>query len=119
MIRWQQGWHEFDLPDKEGYFLRELQWEIQENPDHPLQGKVARIVGWRRGDEEFILYLPVESRYAYVHLTWNRETHTTFPYCLPLQDIEAVNRFLEHGEDDGDQAMDMKARFPNLYGMCG
>src|SRR5207245_1994572 len=65
MISWRQGWHEFDLPDKEGYFLRELQWEIQENPGHPLHGKESRIIGWRRGYDDFILYLPAEARYAY------------------------------------------------------
>jgi hypothetical protein len=119
MIRWQQGWHEFDIPDKEGYFLREFQWEIQENPNHPLHAKEARIVGWRRGYDDFILYLPGEKRYAYVHLTWNRETHPTFPYCQALDDIDAINRFLEHGDDDGGQEMDMKARFPNLSGICG
>src|SRR5262245_42417949 len=107
MIRWQQGWYEFDLPDKEGYFLRELQWEIQENPNHPLHGKEARMIGWRRGYDDFILYLPEEARYVYVHLTWNRETHPTFPYCRALDDIGAVNHFLEHGEDEGGQEMDM------------
>jgi hypothetical protein len=118
MILWQQGWHEFDLSDKESYFLRELLWEIQENPKHPLYGKEARIVGWRRGHDDFILYLPGEGCYAYVHLTWNRETHPTFPYCQALEDIEAVNAFLAHEEGEGEQNVDMKSRFPNLYGMC-
>jgi hypothetical protein len=119
MVRWQQGWQEFDLPDKEGYFLRELHWEIRENPNHPLHGKEARIVGWRGGYDDFLLYLPGEARYAYVHLIWHRETHPTFPYYQALDDIDAVNHFLEHGEDNGGQEMDMKARFPNLHGMCG
>ncbi|HVW00838.1 MAG TPA: hypothetical protein VHB77_10875, partial [Planctomycetaceae bacterium] len=74
MICWQPGWGDFELRDKEGYFLRELQWEIEENPGHPLFGRTLRIIGWRGGYDDFILQILGESGYVYVHLTWHRET---------------------------------------------
>ncbi len=36
-----------------------------------------------------------------------------------LDGIEAVNYFLMHGEYDGEQDMNIRLRFPNLYGLCG
>lgn len=89
------------------------------NTKHPLYGKELCVVGWRRRYDDFILHLPGEARYAYVHLTWNRETHPAFPHCESLSGVEAVNHFLLHGQDGTEQDRDMKARFPNLHGLCG
>ncbi len=44
-IEWQGDWQAFDANDREQYFLRELGWEIKENPAHPLHG-VNRI-NWK------------------------------------------------------------------------
>ena len=93
-ILWQGKWREFDLADKESYFLGELRWEIETNIAHPLYGKELRIAGWIKGYDDFIIHLPKDSRYAYVHLTWNRETTPAFPYCKFFDSIEEVNGFL-------------------------
>jgi hypothetical protein len=38
-IVWRHGWMGFDLHHKEYYFLGELRWELEGNPNHPLHGK--------------------------------------------------------------------------------
>ena len=100
MSIWKHGWKEYDFREKENYFLGELRWEVQENPAHPLHGKELRIVGWIPGYDDFILYLPQEDRYSYVHLTWGKESEPTFPYCEFLADEKAVAEFVEHWADD-------------------
>jgi hypothetical protein len=94
MIVWRPDWQSFDAPDKEEDFLRELRLETGDsNPRHPLHGKDCRILGWR-GHKDFILHLPVENRYAFVHLTWNKETDPHWPSCQPFDNIDLLNRFL-------------------------
>lgn len=96
VIPWQHGWRAFDLPGKEEYFLRELRWEIEENPGHPLHGRELRIVGWIPGYDDFLLYLPTEAKHAHVHLTWTREGSPAFPHCVMLDSLDAVKKFMEH-----------------------
>ena len=94
MIQWQQDWQPFDAPEKASYFLLELNREIQENPEHLLYGKKAKIVGWIPGNDDFLLHLPLENVYAYVHLTWHREDKSQWPHCQLLASIDAVTRFV-------------------------
>jgi hypothetical protein len=101
MIDWREEWRAFDLPEKEGYFLRELRWEIRTNESHVLYGKDLRIVGWIPGYDDFLLQLLSEDRYVYVHLTWHRENQPDFPYCELLDSVEAVNEFLEKWSEEG------------------
>jgi hypothetical protein len=109
MIVWQGNWRAFDAPARKGAFLRELAAETGEsNPRHPLHGKNCCIVGWcvspfqrlpesgsyLPGWKDFILHLPEEDRYAYVHLTWSKETDPQHPRCRLFGSIGAVNEFL-------------------------
>jgi hypothetical protein len=98
MIVWQQDWRAFDIPEKEAEFLRELREETgAANPEHPLHGKECRILGWReRGWKDFILHLPADDHYAYVHLTWHEETDPQRPYCEMFENVDAVNEFLRN-----------------------
>jgi hypothetical protein len=99
-IAWQGRWGAFNLAHKESYFLGELRWEIETNIEHPLHGKEAKIAGWIEGYDDFILYLPQDHRYAYVHLTWHRETRAAFPHCEFLSDVNSVNGFLAQWQED-------------------
>jgi len=65
-----------------------------------LYGKDLLIFGWIPGHDDFILFLPAEARYAYVHLTWNKETDPKFPYCELFDGIEDVNDFFAQKESD-------------------
>jgi hypothetical protein len=109
LIVWQRDWRAFDAPEKEADFLRELCSETGEaNPRHPLHGKECRIVGWRMppfqslpetasrlpGWKDFILHLPAENRFAFVHLTWNKETDPRYPTCQFFGSTDAVNTFI-------------------------
>lgn len=100
-IEWRHDWKEFDLHHKEYYFLGELRWEIEDNPAHPLHGKELRIVGWIPGYDDFILYLPQAGRYAYVHLTWGKESEPKFPHGEFLSDESAVVAFVDRWTDEG------------------
>lgn len=101
MIVWGHGWKEYDFHHKEYYFLGELRWEVQDNPAHPLHDKELRVVGWIPRYDDFILRLPQEGRYAYVHLTWVKESEQSFPYCEFLADESAVNDFVERWAGEG------------------
>lgn len=100
-ITWRHGWMEFDLRHKEDYFLGELRWELEGNPNHSLHGKELRISGWIPGYDDFILYLPQTGCYAYVHLTWGKETEPKFPHCEFLADEGAVVAFMDRWTDEG------------------
>lgn len=93
MIRWAGRWRAFEGDD--GYFLGELQWEIESNPLHPLYGKPCRIAGWIPGYDHFVLYLKGDGRYAYVLLIWRRDGDGLLPYCEFLDDTDAVSQFVE------------------------
>jgi hypothetical protein len=93
-IHWLGPWRQFDQLDKEHYFLNELRWEIQANPSHRLYGKELWIAGWIAGYDDFILYLPLEDCYAYVHLTWNKESNPAFPDCQWFDDVDEVNELI-------------------------
>ena len=97
MIVWQRDWRAFDASAQEAEFLRELRAETGDaNPKHPLHGKELRILGWReRGWKHFILHLTTEDHYAFIHLTWNKETDPHWPHCELFDDLEAVNKFLK------------------------
>ncbi|HEX8916537.1 MAG TPA: hypothetical protein VF796_29570 [Humisphaera sp.] len=98
-VRWKNGWRAFDAPEKEEDFLRELQSETgEENRRHPLHGKRCSIIGWDGGRKDFILHLPSEGCYAYVHLTYSPETDPRFPWCRLFVDARALNAFLANGE---------------------
>lgn len=96
MIIWTEDWRVFDASEKEDEFLQELRSETGEsNPKHPLHNKECRILGWReRGWKHFILHLPAENRYAFIHLTWSRETDPRWPSCWLFDTVDAVNEFL-------------------------
>ena len=96
MIVWQRDWRAFDAPEGEDYFLRELQLETGDmNRAHKLHAKKCRILGWReRGWKHFILHIPADDRYAFIHLTWSKETDPRWPNCELLDDVDAVNQFL-------------------------
>ena len=96
MIEWQNGWFAFDRPDREDYYLGELRWEVEGNAGHPLHAKKMRIVGWRRGYDNFIVQLPEDGRFAYVLLIWRRDAVTELPYCERFDDETAVSRFVGH-----------------------
>ncbi|MDB5328910.1 MAG: hypothetical protein JWP03_61 [Phycisphaerales bacterium] len=93
MIRWAGQWRAFERD--EGYFLRELQWEIELNSSHPLHGKECRIAGWIPGYDHFILFLEGDGRYVYVLLIWRRDEDNFLPYCKFLDDTDAVSRFVD------------------------
>src|SRR4051794_10460366 len=96
MITWHGDWRAFDAPEGEEYFLRELRTETgDDNPEHPLHGKAFRILGWReRGHKHLLLHVSPDDRYAFVHLTWNRETRPQWPSCQWFRDEAAVNAFV-------------------------
>jgi hypothetical protein len=93
MIHWAGPWRAFERDD--AYFLRELAWELEPSPAHPLHGKPCRIAGWIPGYDHFILYVKGDGRYAYVQLIWRREEDPTLPYCEFLDDTDAVSRFVD------------------------
>jgi hypothetical protein len=109
MIAWQGDLRTFDAPEREEDFRRELRSETGDsNPQHPLHGKEYRIVGWRMspiqslpesasrlpGWKDFILHLSSGNRFAFVHLTWNKETNPHYPTCKFFGNLDAVNTFL-------------------------
>jgi hypothetical protein len=93
MIHWAGPWKAFERDD--GYFLRELAWELEPSPSHPLHGKPCRIAGWITGYDHFIVYVKGDGRYAYVQLLWRRDEDPMLPYCEFLDDTEAVSRFVD------------------------
>lgn len=98
MIDWQNGWQAFDDPSYEERFLQELRAETGDsNSEHPLHRKECCIVGWRgHGWSDFLLYLPREAQYAYVHLTWHEETRPSWPFCELFNCVDAVNSWLQN-----------------------
>jgi len=95
-VEWPQDREEIDDPERENELLRELRRETGDpNPNHPLNGKNCRVIGWRRTTgKDFVLHLPDEGRFAFVHLTWHRETNAGYPYCEILEDVETLNESL-------------------------
>ena len=100
MIIWQRNWRAFDAPEKEEDFLRELRKETgPANPAHPLHDKECHIIGWAgRGWGDFLLQIPADNRYAYIHLTWHEETDPRWPHCQFFDTVDAVNTFLRDEE---------------------
>jgi hypothetical protein len=95
-IRWQSRWRAFDAVGREDEFVRKLASETGEmNPQHPLHGKACRIIGWLAPPgKDFILSLVDESAYAYVHLTFSKETDPRWPRSKLFRNVDEVNRFL-------------------------
>ena len=98
MVAWQNNWKAFDAPEGEEYFLSELAWEIETNKGHPLYGKEFRIVGWIPYFDDFLLLLPKQREYVYVHFTWRQEDTPTFPYCKVLGCVDEANAFIAQWE---------------------
>lgn len=98
MINWYGDWRPFDAPEGEEHFLRELRRETgDDNPGHPLHGKTFRILGWReQGHKHLFLHVLPDDRYAFVHLTWSRETRPQWPSCRWFRDEAEANAFLWH-----------------------
>ncbi|HEX8916382.1 MAG TPA: hypothetical protein VF796_28785 [Humisphaera sp.] len=110
MIQWCNDWQPFDLPELEVELLAELERETgAANPTHPLHGKRCRVVGWRvnplrarptpsqglKACKDLLLHVPQEGRYAFVHLTWTRETRPQWPNCWLFASVKDLNAFLQ------------------------
>jgi hypothetical protein len=48
-----------------------------------------------------MLYLPVESRFARIHLTWSRESHPSWPNCEFFDSVDELNRWLRGDLEEG------------------
>ena len=94
MICWPIGWGDVHSHERDELFLRELQREIADNPEHPLFNKPLRIISYRDAWDDFIFQIIGEPVYVYVHLTWQCETNPTFPWCKFLENDDALNAFL-------------------------
>ena len=102
-IKWRTPWRaiqfEWEIPGVQ----RRLDYEITSR--HPLSGKGALAIG-RRIDNDDILVVLNDGRYANVHLVWGREE--PFPVKYPdwfaygtLQDFEAAMN--EDAQDYSDK----------------
>jgi len=69
-------WTALSAADAE-HFEVELAREVAEG--HPLFGEPVRAVAVRELKKEIIFWLPVERRWAWVHLTWTKETSPKWP----------------------------------------
>lgn len=59
-------------------FEVELAREVADG--HPLFGKQVRAVAVRELKKEVVFWLPGERRWAWVHLTWTKETSPNWPW---------------------------------------
>lgn len=69
-------WTALGAADAERFEV-ELAREVAEG--HPLFGERVRAVAVRELMKEVIFWLPVERRWAWVHLTWTTETSPKWP----------------------------------------
>ena len=70
----------------------ELNREV--SPSHPLYGVDCQAIAINRQDSDDILFLTShpEMPLAYVHLTWNKEDSSTFPFTKGYLSCEAFRR---------------------------
>jgi hypothetical protein len=94
MFALSHGWKPFSEDKIRLYLERELAWELAENPRHILARRQFVAVAWLGGYDDLVLRLDGRDEFAWVHLSWNRETQPKWPHCELLGGVEAVNRFM-------------------------
>ena len=92
-ILWQNGWTPID--EKHRLYLdAELRFELAANPNHLLKGRSFILTGWIPGYDDVFLELNDKREFAWVHLSWNRESRPAWPHCELFSSIEDANHFL-------------------------
>jgi hypothetical protein len=92
-ITWFNKWHPVEDDRHRQYIEGELRWEVAHFPQHLLSGVRFRVVAALDTYDNFIIRMDDGRTYAYVHLTWKRES----PHIELIGDDEAVNRFIRVG----------------------
>ena len=97
-IGWTSEWRKFTNEKHNRYIKRELDWELERHPDHPLAVADYELVGAKNLYNDFIFYLPEEQKFGHVHLTWGAMLE---PPCIMIGSEDEVSAYIRECTESG------------------